>query len=208
MRRRLPHPIEMSPADRRQLESLLCDGRTEQRVARRARILLAMTDPDTIVKNLAEQVAQTRIAIWYLCHRYEAMGIEAIFDAPRSGRQWEISPWAQVEIEQLACCDPAGIGLHITHWSTRSLAQIAVERGIVPRIQVLERCQPTRLVRPGQIERREFEYIRHGTVKFLVALIVHSGKMRGWCLPANDSYELCRVLPSSFTSTARPCTLK
>jgi len=169
---------------------------------------------------------------------------------------------ARVEIEQLACCDPAGIGLQITHWPTRSLAQIAVERGIVPRIahstvslllrsaslqphrsrywktptlndefkeraarilwlyervdwlverdevilaldekpniQVLERCQPTRLVRPGQIERREFEYIRHGTVNFLVALIVHNGKMRGWCLPANDSYELCRVLPKFF----------
>jgi hypothetical protein len=169
---------------------------------------------------------------------------------------------ARVEIEQLACCDPAGIGLQITHWSTRSLAQIAVERGIVPRIahstvslilrsaslqphrsrywktptlndefreraarilwlyervdwlverdelilaldekpniQVLERRHPRRLVRPSKIERREFEYIRHGTVNFLVALIVHSGKMRGWCLPANDSYELCRVLPKFF----------
>ena len=82
----------MSPADRQQLESLLRDGRTEQRVARRARILLAMTDSDTIVENLAERVAQTRYAIWYLCRRYEAIGIEAVFDAPRSGRPWEIPP--------------------------------------------------------------------------------------------------------------------
>jgi len=67
-----------------------------------------------------------------------------------------------------------------------------------PNIQVLERCQPTRLMRPDKIERREFEYIRHRTVNFLVALIVHSGKIRGWCLPANDSYELCRVLPRFF----------
>src|SRR5262245_14445956 len=37
-----------------------------------------------------------------------------------------------------------------------------------------------------------------GQSTFLVALIVHSGKMRGWCLPANDSYELCRVLPKFF----------
>ena len=92
MRRRPPHLIEMSQADRRQLESLLRDGRTEQRVARRARILLAMTEPDTIVEHLAEQVDQTRFAIWYLCRRYEEIGIEAIFDAPRSGRPWEISP--------------------------------------------------------------------------------------------------------------------
>jgi hypothetical protein len=92
MRRRHPHLIEMSPADRRQLESLLRDGRTEQRVARRARILLAMNDPDTIVEKLAEQVAQARNSIWYLCRRYEAIGVEAVFDAPRSGRPWEISP--------------------------------------------------------------------------------------------------------------------
>jgi len=171
-------------------------------------------------------------------------------------------PLERVEIEQLACCAPAGIGLQMTHWSTRSLARVAVERGIVPRIahstislilraaslqphrsrywktpilnaefrerasrilwlyervewlhergevvlaldekpniQVLERCAPTRLMRPGEIERREFEYLRHGTVNLLVALVVHSGKMRGWCLPTNDSYQLCRVLPRFF----------
>jgi hypothetical protein len=168
-------------------------------------------------------------------------------------------PLERVEIEQLACCAPAGIGLEMTHWSTRSLARVAAERGIGPRIahstvslilrsaslqphrvrywktptlnaefreraarilwlyeridwlrerdevvlaldekpniQVLERCAPTRLLRAGLIERQEFEYTRHGTVNFLAALVVHSGQMRGWCLPANDSYHLCRVLP-------------
>jgi hypothetical protein len=150
----------------------------------------------------------------------------------------------------------------MTHWSTRSLARVAVERKIVPsiahstvslilrsaslqphrsrywktptlneefreraarilwlyervdwllerdevvvaldekpNIQVLERCAPRRLMRAGEIERQEFEYIRHGTVNFLTSLVVHSGQMRGWCLPANDSYHLCRVLPSLF----------
>jgi hypothetical protein len=43
-------------------------------------------------------------------------------------------PLERVELEALACCEPAGIGLEITHWSTRSLARVAVERGIVPRI--------------------------------------------------------------------------
>jgi hypothetical protein len=43
-------------------------------------------------------------------------------------------PLQRVEIEQLACCAPAGLGLELTHWSTRSLARVAVERGIVPQI--------------------------------------------------------------------------
>ena len=92
MRRRPPHLIDLSPADRRQLEDLLHDGRTEQRVACRARILLAMTDPQTVVEQLAGQVARTRFAIWSLCRRYEEIGVAAILDAPRSGRPWGISP--------------------------------------------------------------------------------------------------------------------
>ena len=171
-------------------------------------------------------------------------------------------PLQRVEIEPLACCEPAGIGLEMTHWSTRSLTRVAVQRGIVPpiahstvslilreadwqphrsrywktstlneefrhraarilwcyerafdlaardegiiwvdekpTIQALERCCPTRLMRPGQIERREFEYIRHGTVNRLVALVVHPGHMRGWCLERHDRAHLRQVLPQLF----------
>jgi hypothetical protein len=162
----------------------------------------------------------------------------------------------------LACCEPAGLGLHMTHWSTRSLAEMAVERGLVPKIahstvslilraadlqphrsrywktptldtaflqraaqvlwcyerawdlaekhevvlcldekpniQALERRCPTQSMLPGQIERQEFEYIRHGTVNFLVVLVVHTGKMRGWCLDKNDGDHLRAVLPELF----------
>jgi len=86
--------IELSEQDRQLLESLAHDGRTEQRVARRARIWLAMADPETVVEQLSGKVEVTRVAIWQLCRRYEEIGIEAIFDAPRSGRPWEISPLA------------------------------------------------------------------------------------------------------------------
>lgn len=227
-------------------------------MARRARLLLAMAHPETIVQELADRLEVARNTIWYVCRRYEEIGVEAVFDAPRSGRPWEISPLERVEIEQLACCDPAGVGLQMTHWSTRSLAQVAVQRGIVPRIahstvslilrnadvqphrsqywnpllneafrtraarvlwcyeraldlaqrdelvicldekpnlQALQRRCPTRLMRPGLIERREFEYIRHGTVNFLVTLVVATGQMRGWCLARNDGSHLRQILP-------------
>lgn len=168
-------------------------------------------------------------------------------------------PLERVGIEQLACCDPSGVGLQITHWSTRSLAQVAVEQCIVPHIahstvslilrhadlqphrsrywktptldeefrrraarvlwcyerahtlaqqeqvvlcldekpnlQVLERRCPMRPTRAGQIERQEFEYIRHGTINLLARLEVHSGQMRAWCLERNDGQCLRQVLP-------------
>jgi len=259
MRRRLPNIICLSKSDRREIERLLRDGRTEQRVARRGRVLLAMQDPQTLVTDLGEQVGMTRTGIWFLCRRYEAVGVNAIYDAPRSGRPRDISALERVAIEQLACCKPAGLGLEMTHWSTRSLASLAVKRGLVPHIahstvslilraadlqphrsrywitptlnaeflqragrilwlyervdwlwehdeivlaldekpnlQALERARPTQPMRPAQIERQEFEYIRHGVVNFLALLNVYNGQMRSCCLDQNDSEHLCRALP-------------
>lgn len=259
MRRRKPKGITLTRSDQCEIERLLGDGRTEQRVARRGRVLLAMKDSGTLVNDLCQQVEMTRIAIWYLCRRYEAIGLKAIYDAPRSGRPREVSASQRVGIEQLACCEPAGLGLAMTHWSTRSLAEMAVQRGLVshiahstvslilrdadlqphrsrywitptldaeflqragrilwlyersealkaqgeialaldekPNIQALQRTHPTQPMRPGQIERQEFEYERHGIVNFLVLLNIYNGHMRSCCLDKNDSAHLCQALP-------------
>jgi transposase len=44
-------------------------------------------------------------------------------------------------------------------------------------IQALERKHPTRPVRPGQVELREFEYIRHGTLALIANLEVATGQV-------------------------------
>jgi hypothetical protein len=93
-----------------------------------------MKNPQTRVNELCQRVGMTRIGIWYLCRRYEMMGLDAIYDAPRCGRPREISALERVSIEQLACSEPAGVGLEMTHWSTRSLAAIAMQRGLVSHI--------------------------------------------------------------------------
>jgi hypothetical protein len=46
-------------------------------------------------------------------------------------------------------------------------------------IQALERVAPTKLVKPGLIERREFEYIRHGTLTLMAGFDVVSGTLSG-----------------------------
>jgi hypothetical protein len=48
-----------------------------------------------------------------------------------------------------------------------------------PTIQALERRFPSLPMKPGQIERREYEYIRHGTLNWLVGLRVHDGRAWG-----------------------------
>ena len=42
-------------------------------------------------------------------------------------------------------------------------------------IQALERAHPTRPMRPGRLERQEFEYIRHGTVSLIANLEIATG---------------------------------
>lgn len=46
-----------------------------------------------------------------------------------------------------------------------------------PGIQALERVAPTLPVRPGLDERREFEYIRHGTLCLIANLLVLTGQV-------------------------------
>ena len=44
-------------------------------------------------------------------------------------------------------------------------------------IQALERAAPTLPMRPGQVERREFEYIRHGTQALIANFAVATGEV-------------------------------
>ena len=44
-------------------------------------------------------------------------------------------------------------------------------------IQALERLNPTKPTRPGQVERHEFEYKRHGTLTLIGNFNVVSGKV-------------------------------
>ena len=44
-------------------------------------------------------------------------------------------------------------------------------------IQALERAAPTQPMQPGQVERREFEYIRHGTLSLITNVDVATGQV-------------------------------
>lgn len=65
----------------------------------------------------------------------------------------------------------------------------------MPNLQVLER-HPIRRARPGQIERQEFEYTRHGTVNLVLLLVVHTGWMDAFCLDSKSAHNYTRLLQS------------
>jgi transposase len=61
-------------------------------------------------------------------------------------------------------------------------------------IQALERLYPTLPLRPGQIERREFEYIRHGVVDLMAAFDVRTGQVFGQCYRQHTNLEFRHFL--------------
>jgi hypothetical protein len=85
VRRRKPKTIKLSRTDRHEIERLLDHGRTEQRIVHRGQVLLAMRNSQTLVSELCQRVGMSGIGIWYLGWRYETVGLDAIYDTPRSG---------------------------------------------------------------------------------------------------------------------------
>jgi hypothetical protein len=101
---------------------------------------------------------------------------------PHRSRSWKTTIWDDEAVER---------ALKILWYYER--IESLWQRGEViicadekPNIQVLERVMPTQRMRPGQIERQEFEYIRHGTVNLFVGLIAYNGRMWAECLDKND----------------------
>ena len=61
-------------------------------------------------------------------------------------------------------------------------------------IQALDRSQPLLPMRPGQVERRTHDYMRHGTTTLFAALDVATGEIVGQCFARHRSREFLKFL--------------
>jgi len=69
-------------------------------------------------------------------------------------------------------------------------------------IQALERIAPSLPMRPGQVERREFEYVRHGTQALIAYLDVATGQVGGSVADTRTEADFATFLEALFTSAA------
>jgi hypothetical protein len=86
-------------------------------------------------------------------------------------------------------------------------ASTAAEQGVqtvsideMTGIQALERAAPRLPMKPGHVERREFEYIRHGTKALIAAFDVASGKVRGTIGDTRTEADFVAFLETVFAS--------
>ena len=61
-------------------------------------------------------------------------------------------------------------------------------------IQALDRTQPCLPMRPGQIERRSYDYTRHGTLSLFAALDIATGTIIGRCFKRHRAREFLTFL--------------
>lgn len=67
-------------------------------------------------------------------------------------------------------------------------------------IQALERAAASLPMKPGRVERREFEYIRHGTQTLIAAFDVVSGKVQGSVGDSRTEADFVAYLEALFAS--------
>lgn len=84
--------------------------------------------------------------------------------------------------------DIVGLYLHPPH---RAMVLCVDEKS---QIQALDRTAPLLPMRPGQVERRTHDYVRHGTTSLFAALDTKTGRVIAACQPRQRSAEFRRFL--------------
>ena len=143
--------IPLTQAQQSCLEHLRNSGTTQQRLALRANILLALAQGLPVVTT-AERLQLTPKTVrkwrdrWLEAARrlhtvenqpqqaLDPLIIEVLRDAPRSGKPAEFTPEQITQIFALSCEDPSQSGRPITQWTHRELADEAQKRDIAGEI--------------------------------------------------------------------------
>lgn len=151
-----PEKTMLTEPEKTFLERLTARAKTEQRLALRANILLALDQNRSVSETARDlHIVRNTVKKWrdrYLAAQdqlrqaqqvpdseteagtFEALLVEVLSDAPRSGKPAEFTPEQITQIVALSCEDPAQSGRPVTNWTQRELADEAQKRGLVETI--------------------------------------------------------------------------
>lgn len=135
--------LRVQPEDRKVLEMLINSGKTPQRVALRARIVIGAADGEAN-HSLAQRLGVSRPTVLLWRRRYKVAGVDGLLkDAPRPGRR------KQIETKKVDSILNATLNTKprdATHWSTRTMAKSqGVSPATVRRIWQAHGLQPHRV---------------------------------------------------------------
>ena len=137
--------VHASPAEQAQLEQVARQGKTPQKVAARARIVLMLANHEPPA-SVADALHLSRMTVWLWADRFVRDGVPGLVrDASRPGRRKHISPEKiQAVVEATLTTRPPAA----THWSSRPLAKAqGLSDGTIRKIWRQHGLQPHRVGR-------------------------------------------------------------
>jgi putative transposase len=142
MRGPKPPTIELTAAERHELEHLVRRHTTPQQLALRAQLVLAAADGANncqIARRFTVSLDMVRRwrERWLVCQAASLDDLpvaERLSDAPRPGAPVRITDEQVAKIVALACAPPADAERPISQWTGREIAAEIKQRGIVDQI--------------------------------------------------------------------------
>lgn len=133
--------VEVSEADRAQLEAWLRSQSIAHALATRARIVLGSAAGESI-RALAERLKVTQRTVCLWRRRYASHGLDGLRNRPRSGRPRRITSAQEQAVVSTTLRKPKAA----THWSARRLAkEVGLSSATVHRIWQKYGLQPHRV---------------------------------------------------------------
>jgi transposase len=135
--------LSVRSSQRADLEALVRNGKTPQRVVARAMIVLAAAD-GTPINAIAKQFGVSRPTVYLWRERFEQAGVLGLVkDAPRPGRRLALTP---VQIAKVVDATLHTTPPDATHWSVRTMAKAqGLSHTVVHRIWRAHGLQPHRV---------------------------------------------------------------
>lgn len=117
---------------------------------------------------------------------------------PHRVRGW-LTPKTDPDFET-KCTDICSVYLQATEAAKEDIRTVSVDE--MSGVQALERAAPSLPMKPGRIERREYEYKRHGTQALIAAFDVASGQIQGTVGDTRTEEDYVRFLAGLFSSSS------
>lgn len=139
MPRLAPIPLQLTEAERTQLQQVVKRHSTPQQIALRASIIL-LANEGLNHRDIGRQLSISRDMArlwrnrWLDLSQKDIPVLERLVDAPRPGSPATFSLEQVLQLFAMACESPENYGRPISHWTSRELADEMMKQGIVESI--------------------------------------------------------------------------
>lgn len=139
MPRLAPKPVKLEDDESQELAEILARHSTSQQIAKRAKIILLASQGKNHRQigrelGISREMARLWRERWLEGKKDEIPVAERLLDAERPGVPTKFTTEQVLKLFAIACEPPEKYGRPISHWTSRELAEVMMEKAIVESI--------------------------------------------------------------------------